>query len=1369
MAVVGAAQILVRPSFAGFQTAARKQMPGFGAAAGTAYAGGFSKKAEAATRETFGSKAARGLKTAAATTGAVVGGILGFALQRGFSRLNAIEQAQAKLRGLGHDAKSIQGIMTSALASVKGTAFGLDEAATAAASAVAAGIKPGKELTRYLKLTADAATIAGTSFKDMGTIINQVTTAGRAQTDDLNQLADRGIPIYQWLAKQYKVNTIELRKMVSAGKVDAATFRKVIEDNIGGAALESGATTQGAFKNMQASLGRVGANLLSGLFPQLRLGFVNITKALGPVEDQAKVVGAALGGFLAAGAQRAAKFIPVVTRVLTGLVGVMEILFKGDYSGKTMKAFGWAEDDRIIDRLFRVRESVQGVVAILKLLITGDYSGKVLKRAFGWTEDSAPVDRLFTIREAIVEFVQTARSGLPGVGRAFRDLWASLQSREAGSLGDSFSKIGQAIREVMPQVQRLTVSLPSLPDLVARFADVAAFAAKHTTLLKVAIVGLASAFAVYKVAQAANTVIGRNSVIGFAAQIAATLSLAASNYALAKSHVAVNRSQGVQAVTTSRLTVATVAQNVAARAAGVASKVWAAGQWLLNAAMTANPIGIVVVAIAALVAGLIFAYKHSETFRNIVQGAWAGIKVAAEATWAFLRDKVWPGLVAVFQAVGRAAVWLWEKAIRPSVDFIVGAWNRVAAVVSAVWKGFLSPIFQLIGAIVVWLAQKIFAANVALIRGIWTGLGNLIRSVYDKIIKPTIDWFGRKISDFRTAWAIIMTALQNTWSAFAAANRRIYDTVIKPMISALQSALTYLRDRIWTPVMSTLKSAWSTLSSSLKTTYDKTLKPTIDAVGTVVGNLKTAFEKAVKAIGTAWDGLKEAARKPVRFVIDVINGLIGGTDGNSGGFNSLARKFGTDTISQIAYPKGLGFEGGHARGGITLDPRRPVIPGRSSYQQGDSLIASVRPGEGFTMSEALDPYERARLLALNKAALRGESAAQFRARWGGQFFLGGIAPVGGISHQHSGYPWARWAGDFPVGTGTPIHAFKEGVVAAVRSMTTSYGKHVRINHPGNQRTLYAHMLDFAVQPGQRVSAGQVIGRSDSTGNSTGPHVHFELSGGSNAISDVIDKARDVIGSVIDWAGQMKNRIAGPLGKLGEIASTPLGRMLSALPKRLATAAVDKAKGWLTNAVSSGDAGAAFGIGRDAARKAMLALGATSVGTYPGHQPSMNKAWDAMISNKAIGQRIADHVLANRKKYGISYVIWNRRIARDYAKGSIPAGAWAPYFDGNSSDPNRAHTNHVHTSYYADGTYDARRGWAIVGERQPELVNFRGGEQVAASRQQAREIFGGPSGPQQIRGTLDLGNGLVGYVTGIIGDVIDARDTASAHRANIPGV
>lgn len=233
---------------------------------------------------------------AAATAFAAVGTVIsGIAITGGLTRLLDIEDAQAKLRGLGHDADTVGTIMDNALESVRGTAFGLGEAATIAANAVAAGVRPGRELERTLKLIGDTATIAGTSLEDIGSIFNQVAAGGRLTTQEMNRLLDRGLPILQMLQDELGVTADEVRAMVTAGEVDFETFQRAIENNISGAALEGGETTRGAFRNMFAALNRVGANLLTGVFPLFQQFFQGVIDFLGPIEDTASRVGEALG------------------------------------------------------------------------------------------------------------------------------------------------------------------------------------------------------------------------------------------------------------------------------------------------------------------------------------------------------------------------------------------------------------------------------------------------------------------------------------------------------------------------------------------------------------------------------------------------------------------------------------------------------------------------------------------------------------------------------------------------------------------------------------------------------------------------------------------------------------------------------------------------------------------------------------------------------------------------------------------------------------------------------------------------------------------------------------------------------------------
>ena len=255
----------------------------------------------------LGSKVGGFIKGAVKGVGVLAASVVGLALHGGFKRALAIEDAQASLKGLGHSTKSIDKIMDSALASVKGTAFGLGDAATIAATAVAAGIKPGEKLTSTLKLTANAAALARVGMSDMGSILNKVWTSGRAQTQELNQLADRGIPIWTELAKHYGVNATELRKMVSAGEVDAKTFASVLETTVGTAAEEMGKTTRGMAQNTLAALGRVGEGFIASFLPTVRDAMGGAMEALDGIAPVVAEMGEKFGKWITGTAVPAVK------------------------------------------------------------------------------------------------------------------------------------------------------------------------------------------------------------------------------------------------------------------------------------------------------------------------------------------------------------------------------------------------------------------------------------------------------------------------------------------------------------------------------------------------------------------------------------------------------------------------------------------------------------------------------------------------------------------------------------------------------------------------------------------------------------------------------------------------------------------------------------------------------------------------------------------------------------------------------------------------------------------------------------------------------------------------------------------------------
>lgn len=84
--------------------------------------------------------------------------------------------------------------------------------------------------------------------------------------------------------------------------------------------------------------------------------------------------------------------------------------------------------------------------------------------------------------------------------------------------------------------------------------------------------------------------------------------------------------------------------------------------------------------------------------------------------------------------------------------------------------------------------------------------------------------------------------------------------------------------------------------------------------------------------------------------------------------------------------------------------------------------------------------------------------------------------------------------DYGIPVGTPIYAAADGVVITTANLTSSYGTYVVIQHAGGLQTWYAHGTSgsICVSPGQTVSRGQQIMKSGNTGNSSGPHLHFEV-------------------------------------------------------------------------------------------------------------------------------------------------------------------------------------------------------------------------------------------------------------------------------------
>ncbi|MGI9116386.1 MAG: hypothetical protein ACR2JV_01965 [Gaiellales bacterium] len=179
--------------------------------------------------------------------------------------------------------------------------------------------------------------------------------------------------------------------------------------------------------------------------------------------------------------------------------------------------------------------------------------------------------------------------------------------------------------------------------------------------------------------------------------------------------------------------------SIAAKAATI---VWTAAQWLLNAALTANPIGLVVVAIAALAAGLIIAYRESETFRGIVNTAFAAIKTGI------------------------------DTALQPFIDH----WDSIKSAINFVWdllKRFW-PILLPGGAF--YLAINAIEDKF----GLFQGAIDLVKSAFDKV-ETSVETVKTKLDDLWTKASTVMSnfkaAIRDYLTPLAAAFKLISDLV----------------------------------------------------------------------------------------------------------------------------------------------------------------------------------------------------------------------------------------------------------------------------------------------------------------------------------------------------------------------------------------------------------------------------------------------------------------------------------------------------------------------------------------------------------------------------------------------------------------
>ena len=278
------------------------------------------------------------------------------------------------------------------------------------------------------------------------------------------------------------------------------------------------------------------------------------------------------------------------------------------------------------------------------------------------------------------------------------------------------------------------------------------------------------------------------------------------------------------------------------------TKAWAAQQVILNAVMSANPLGIIVMAIAAFVAAIVIAYRNSETFRNIVQAAWNGIKAAVGAVWGWFSGTVWPGLKAAFSAIGAAAMWLYQNAILP-------AWNGIQAAIGFAWgiiQGYFNmwmSVIRVLAGVVMWLWNNVvspaFNGIIAAAQFMWSGISTIF------------EWFKAGVN--------LLGSIVNT----------VVSAVIEPAWNAVKAGAEFMWGGIQ-QIFSWIQTGWNALGTAIRWVVDNVVKPAFDAIKGALQSVWDFFGTVVSGIGTAWDKLKGFVATPINFVINTVwnNGLL---------------------------------------------------------------------------------------------------------------------------------------------------------------------------------------------------------------------------------------------------------------------------------------------------------------------------------------------------------------------------------------------------------------------------------------------------------------------------------------------------------------
>ncbi|MCT6836144.1 MAG: phage tail tape measure protein [Bifidobacteriales bacterium] len=404
---------------------------------------------------------------------------------------------------------------------------------------------------------------------------------------------------------------------------------------------------------------------------------------------------------------------------------------------------------------------------------------------------------------------------------------------------------------------------------------------------------------------------------------------------------------------------------------------------LLDAVFIKSKIGMAVLAISLLVGAFTLAYNKCKPFRDAVNNALNSIKKVAgnvgkwfsgpfvnffKSAWSKVTG-VAKGAVSVFKTVVHGISQAFKLLITFVTTVFVTPWviafNLLKKPVEDLWHKVIQPAFdgikKAMGNAWNWINQHV----VTPFKNGVKALGDAWNDLYAKYIRPVWDWI---VAKFRDSWNWIKAHVVDAWNrevrGWANIFRWLYDSAIRP---------------VWDWIVAKSRDAWNWIDQHVFSPF----KDGIHAIG-------QAFETTKDWIGRSWDQIRDAAAKPVRWVVDTVY-----TNGIKNVWNKVAGAVGLDLKLPDAH---------FAEGGIN--------PGYAPGQ--DTILAMTSPGEAWMVPEWVRAVGPDNVYKWNRLARQAGPAA-VRADMG--FASGGIVPrfdLGGIvqNAEHWLSNAAKSVGDF---------------------------------------------------------------------------------------------------------------------------------------------------------------------------------------------------------------------------------------------------------------------------------------------------------------------------------------------------------------------